>query len=54
MGILFGRKFDKKKYESLLLNPQNLEDFDPKRIELMVESLILIAEKNFIVYQESK
>ena len=54
LGINFGRKFNKDKFLNLFLNPKDLKDYEPKRINLIVESLLLIVEKNYINYAESK
>lgn len=54
LGVTFGKKFDHKKYQANFLNPTHLKEFDSTRIQLLVESLLLVVEKNFIHYQESK
>lgn len=54
LGINFGRKFSKDKFANLFLNPKDLKDYDQTRINLIVESLLLIVEKNYIHYAESK
>lgn len=54
LNISFGRKFSQDKFEGYYLKPVGLEEFEDTKIQMLVESLLLQVEKNYINFQESK
>lgn len=54
LKISFGRKFAKDKFKALYANPALAENLSQEQGLQLVESILLMAEKNYVYYLESK
>lgn len=54
LKIGFGKKFTKDKFKALYANVANPEQVTQEQGQSIVESILLMAEKNYVVYLESK
>ena len=54
LKVSFGKKFTKDKFKQFYSNPVLSESLTEKQGQLIVESILLMAEKNFVWYLESK
>jgi hypothetical protein len=54
LKISFGKKFSKEKFEVAFSKPKEIEKIDRAQAGRLIEAALLLAEKNYIVYLESK
>lgn len=54
LRINFGKKFSKEKFNQAFSKPKELEKLDRSQIVKLIDAALLLAEKNYIVYLESK
>lgn len=54
LKVSFGRKFAKDKFKGLYLSPESSGELTMEQGQKLVESILLMAEKNYTYYLESK
>lgn len=54
LKISFGRKFTKDKFKAIYCNPAAADSLTPEQGLQLVESILLMTEKNYVYYLESK